>query len=191
MINNNNSISLVLSRTVRTPLFVALEQAAVITMLAVAVALAMVAIHAIGFPLYRFNPMHITLYWMLFRRQRTNLFVLTLAFALPIFSQLVSGHPVLLKSVAIGIELFTYGYIFNLLYLNKSQPLLFAFLVSQIFGKLTYYLMKWTFVKAGWLKDQLVATDISQQLLSAFLIGVLVVLLSKISDAKNNRMNKD
>lgn len=91
---------------------------------------------------------------------------IVLAITLPLFSYLVSGHPVILKMMLISFEL-----LFNILifdYINKKiKNPVFSILFAVLISKAIYYLFKYFLILSGFLKMSVVSTSLWIQLLVA------------------------
>ena len=126
--------------------------------------------HALSAPLYLFEPMRIALFVsILFLTDRKNAYIL--AITLPIFSYIVSGHPVLVKNVIIAIELFTNVFIlFHLL--DKKVNYFYSCFISIIASKILYYGLKYLVIFQGLLSTNLVDTSFIVQLLIACLLSL-------------------
>ena len=68
--------------------------------------------HSIGLPLYKLNPMHWVIYLAILFRKPSDISIVVLAFALPFTSLFLTGHPLVFKSVIMGVELSIYGILF-------------------------------------------------------------------------------
>lgn len=169
-----------------------MEKAAVLKrdLLADAVALAFVLVvpalsHLTAIPFYLIDPMRIAaLGVLLTTRDRKN--SLVLAILLPVFSMLVSGHPVFPKCLLISVELGS-----NVLLLTwfsriasrlwSSRPGLttgVAAFASIFVSKGLYYLLKLAVISVGWLQMDLVSTALWIQLVVALCISLVFALVA-------------
>lgn len=96
------------------------------------------ASHLFNIPVYYIEPMRIMLVLALLFSSRWNAFAL--AIALPLFSFLVSGHPMPLKMLIIMAELLFNAWLFLLFHRNTKKPFLSAF-SSIILSKMFCYAM--------------------------------------------------
>lgn len=123
------------------------------------------ASHLTGVPFYFIEPMRIMLVVALIFTSRSNAYILALA--LPVFSFLVSGHPVPIKMMIIMAELLLNVWLFIKIFQLTRKPFISMFsaiIGSKIFCYLTYWIVfSWAFV-----------VDESQMV---FLIAQLVVSL--------------
>jgi hypothetical protein len=95
--------------------------------------------HLFAFPLYFIEPMRIMVILAMVHTHRNNAFIL--AFSLPLFSFLVSGHPILIKAFIISIELIIMVGAFFLLkkYIHNFAAIFSAIVIS----KLAYFALKY------------------------------------------------
>ena len=130
--------------------------------------------HWLSYPLYYFEPMRIALFTSIFIfPDRRNAYFL--AITLPLFSFLVSGHPVAIKNVIMAVELI--ANIFFLFYLsNKIKNSFVVCLLSILISKLLYYGLKYVAIFCGLLTRSIVDTPILVQSLVAVVLSVIFVL---------------
>jgi len=106
------------------------------------------AAHLTGIPFYFIEPMRIMLVVALIFTSRSNAYILALA--LPVFSFLVSGHPVPVKMLIIMAELVLNVRLFISLFHKTRKPFISMFsaiIGSKIFCYLTYWIVfSWAFV---------------------------------------------
>ncbi len=133
--------------------------------------------HLIGFPLYLIEPMRIMLILAMVHTGKSNAMIIALT--LPVFSFLISGHPVMLKMMLIAVELLANVWLFYFLAkkLNKVFP---AILLSIIASKLIYYTLKFSLIHLAFLDSGLVSTPIYIQVIMTFVFsGYLYLFLRK------------
>ena len=136
--------------------------------------------HLVGVPLYYLDPMRFFLLLGFFlTTNKTNAVIL--AITIPLFSWLVSGHPVLPKAFLISIELLTN--VLLLAYFIKSSKisLLPSLIISIVLSKLIYYLFKFVFIQTGILEMEMIATDLYIQLITLFLLSTVMWLIFRKS----------
>lgn len=127
--------------------------------------------HLIGFPLYLLGPMRIVvLSSLLILGNKKNAYIL--AFTIPLFSFMVSGHPVFPKNLLITIELIANLFLFLTINKNVGYTFISMFL-SIILSKLFYYGLKYLIVLLGLLEMDIVSTPILIQLVVALSISIL------------------
>jgi hypothetical protein len=89
--------------------------------------------HMLAFPLYFIEPMRIMVILAMVHTHRNNAYLLALA--LPLFSFVMSGHPILVKAVIISLELMVMAGVFYLLkkYLHIFAAIFSAIIISKVF----------------------------------------------------------
>lgn len=133
--------------------------------------------HHLAFPLYMLDPMRIVIFTsILLSKNKYNSYIM--AATIPLFSYFVGGHPVLLKSAIIGVELLVNITLFWML-LKKWQNVFITTFISIILAKAIYYASKFIFVEMGWLQMDLFSTPIYVQGLVALFISVVMHALFK------------
>jgi hypothetical protein len=155
---NNNTLSIATPRTIITDIGVLL-----------AIYLVPGLSHLVEVPLYYFDPMRFFLLLGFFLTANRNN-ALLLAVTIPLFSWLVSGHPILLKAFLISVELLTNVLILSYLVKSTKLSLFFSLIISIFLSKIAYYFLKFVVIQTGLLDMELIATDLLIQL------GVLVFL---------------
>jgi len=104
--------------------------------------------HVFDWPLYMLEPMRLMLIIALAHSSKANAYVL--AFTLPIFSYLISGHPFLGKMLIITAELLINVFLFYSfvkLFRNTFSAMLFSIILSKLFCYLMYFwFFSFTFV---------------------------------------------
>jgi hypothetical protein len=119
--------------------------------------------HSIGLPLYKLNPMHWVIYFVILFRKPSISSIIVLAIALPLTSNMLTGHPIAIKSLIMGFELVVYGLIFISLIKYFNLAPIFAYLISQFSGHIAYYGLKYIFIKADLIDSLLISTSIILQ----------------------------
>ncbi|HSW68442.1 MAG TPA: hypothetical protein VLH16_07670 [Bacteroidales bacterium] len=132
--------------------------------------------HLIGFPLYLVEPMRIMLILAMVHTTKRNAYLL--AITLPLFSWLVSGHPVLFKMGIIAAELVLNVWLFYFLANRfKNRPV--AILLSIVLSKGVYYLMKFGLLSAALLEGSLVSTPLYFQAIITLIFTGYIFLWSR------------
>lgn len=117
--------------------------------------------HLTSLPIYLIEPMRIMLILSLAHTRKQNAYLLALT--LPLFSFLISSHPVLPKMLLISAELIINAFLFILL--SKAMKNIFlTSLISIVASKLVYYSAKFILISAMVLDSQLVSTPIIIQI---------------------------
>lgn len=128
--------------------------------------------HILPIPVYLIDPMRILVFTtFLLTKNSSNTYIL--AFSIPIFSMLVTGHPIFFKSILIAIELSS-----NLFFLifglkKKIMPMSIKIILSIFMSKIIYYGMKFVLLSLGWLEGNLISTGIGFQLTT--ILGITLV----------------
>jgi hypothetical protein len=134
------------------------------------------ASHLFNIPIYYIEPMRVMLVFALLFSSRWNAFALALA--LPLFSFLVSGHPMPLKMIIIMAELLLNAWLFLFFYRNAKMPFLSTF-GSIIISKVFCYLMYMIFFSVAFLKAEAASAFLLAQLLLSVVMSSIVWLIVK------------
>lgn len=127
--------------------------------------------HLIGFPLYLLDPMRIVvLSSLLLLGNNKNAYILALT--IPLFSFIISGHPVFPKNLLISIELVT-NLIFFVLINKRISNTFISMFSSIVISKLFYYVLKYVIVLYGILEMEIISTSLLIQLIVALSISIL------------------
>ena len=132
--------------------------------------------HLISLPLYFIEPMRLMLVLALVHTHKNNAYILALT--LPLFSYLISGHPVLPKMILITSELSLNVFLFYLLS-SKMKPVFPAILLSIIISKLAYYLIKYILINMAIIHSGLISTPIFIQLITTLVFSTYLYLVMK------------
>ncbi len=134
--------------------------------------------HLLALPVYLIEPMRLMLVLALVHTNRQNGYLLALT--MPLFSFIISGHPVFAKMVLIAAELSLNVFLFYLL--SKRMKYIFpAIFLSIVLSKAVYYLLKFALIQLAILDTGLVATPLIIQLAMAVVFsGYLAVFYKKV-----------
>lgn len=134
--------------------------------------------HLAPFPLYYLDPMRLLLFSAyLMCRNKNNAFLL--AATIPLFSSLVTGHPVFYKAILISIELLINIACFVWMIKKvKWHPGVVIF-IAAVISKICYYLCKYIFLRIGLLTGELKATDLDIQLYTITGLSLLFAIFYK------------
>jgi hypothetical protein len=116
--------------------------------------------HMLSFKLYLIEPMRLMIVLALVHTNRKNAYLLALT--LPIFSFLISAHPVLIKTMLISAELVVNVALFYLLV--KRIHVLPAIFLSIWLSKIFYYGLKYLAILTVLPGDSLIGTPLLIQL---------------------------
>jgi hypothetical protein len=134
--------------------------------------------HLSPFPLYYLDPMRVLLF-AAYLISRNNGNALILAATIPIFSSLVTGHPVFYKSLLISFELLiNLGCFIWMVRQLKWHPGV-IFFIAAVVSKICYYLFKYIFLETGLLTGSLKATDLDIQLYTVTGLSLLFAFFYK------------
>ena len=132
--------------------------------------------HFLSIPLYLAEPMRIMVIFALFYTTPCNAYIL--AFTLPVFSYVVSAHPVFLKTLLISMELSLNVWLFYTLQKYFRKPYL-SVLISIITSKIVYYLLKFILISALLLNSGLISTPLYIQTLMTLVFCLYAYLFVK------------
>jgi len=86
-----------------------------------------------------------------------------IAFTLPLFSFLLSGHPIYPKVIIVAVELITFVFLFYNLKKNIGSTF-WAMLLSIIISKTIYYGLKYLLIEMTLLQSAIISTPIGIQI---------------------------
>lgn len=135
--------------------------------------------HFFALPIYFIEPMRLMLILAIAHTSKKNAYFL--AATLPIFSFVVSAHPVFLKTLLISGELLVNVWLF--FFLTKKLTNKFgAMLISIALSKIAYYAIKFALLSFVLLEGSLVSTPILIQLLTMVLFSGYILLMKNNID---------
>lgn len=131
--------------------------------------------HIGNYPLYLIEPMRIMLIVAIMYTSKRNAYII--AFTLPVFSFLLTQHPVFYKTIIMTMELVLNIWLFYYLS-NKFKNYFVAILTSILASKAVYFVLLYGLVNLRLLESDLISTPIYFQLIltlvfSSFLYVVL------------------
>lgn len=137
--------------------------------------------HLLSFPLYLLDPMRIVLIIALVHSGKNNAYVL--AATLPLFSFMVSGHPILPKMFLIGGELALNVWLFFFLRsrlekLTRGNLFLPAAL-SILLSKAVYYLAKFSLIGFAVIDSDLISTPLWLQAVTLVTLSLYLSIFMK------------
>lgn len=138
----------------------------------VAIYLVPVFSHLFAIPLYYAEPMRLMLVLSIMFTSKRNAFVI--AATLPIFSMLVSGHPVFYKALIMSGELLLNVFLFYVI-ADKIKNKFASMALSIALAKGAYYGLKILFLQFALMSGALIATPIVIQ------FGVVLVFSAMIT----------
>jgi hypothetical protein len=140
--------------------------------------------HVFKIPVYYIEPMRVMLVLALLYSSRRNAFAL--AVVLPLFSYLVSGHPVPIKMMIIMAELVLNAWLFLYFYRKTGRSFLSAF-SSIIISKVFCYTMYLAVFSMAFVKAEAETAFLLAQLILTLLLSSLVWI---ITHGRNSRIGK-
>lgn len=129
--------------------------------------------HLISLPVYFIEPMRLMLVVALVHTSKRNAYLIALT--MPIFSFLISGHPLLPKMMLIAFELSLNVFLFyTLLSLTKRRfP---SILLSIVLSKMVYYLIKFGLIQFAVIDSGLISTPLIIQTITALVFSFYLFL---------------
>lgn len=129
--------------------------------------------HLFALPIYFIEPMRLMLILAIAHTSKKNAYFL--AATLPIFSFVVSAHPVFLKTLLLSGELLVNVWLFFLLS-ERIKNKFGAMVISIAISKMAYYVIKFTLLSFVLLQGSLISTPILIQMVTMFLFGGYIFL---------------
>lgn len=131
--------------------------------------------HMLSFPLYYAEPMRIIVILAIAHTTKRNAYLL--AFTLPLFSLMATGHPIFYKSLLMSAELAINVFLFYQIS-KKIENKFFSMLISIILSKTIYYVFKFVLISFTVLKLDLISTPLLAQLfVSVAVSGYLFMVI--------------
>jgi hypothetical protein len=131
---------------------------------------------ASGIPVYLAEPTRIMLILAIVHTKWQNAYILALL--MPLFSLLISGHPLLFKTLPMALELIFNAWLFYYLF-GKMKKAFFAMLLSILISKILYYGLKYLVIKTGLLDMELISTPIYLQFITMTVFSTYTGLFYK------------
>ncbi|MCF8239899.1 MAG: hypothetical protein K9J16_00830 [Melioribacteraceae bacterium] len=138
--------------------------------------------HLFALPIYYIEPMRIIVILSLAHGHKSNSYLLALT--LPIFSFLVSTHPVFIKSGLISVELIFNVFLFYFIYRETANKLM-AISISIIASKIFYYAIKFILISTAVLETKLIATPILIQIGIIIALSIYICIFLNIKNRNN------
>ncbi len=130
--------------------------------------------HLVSLPIYFIEPMRMMIVFALVHTNKQNAYLLALT--LPIFSFLVSAHPVFPKMLLITFELSLNVFLFYL-FSKKMKHIFPAIFASIVLSKMVYYLIKFGMISFAIINSSLVSTPIIIQVITTTVFSGYVYLV--------------
>ena len=132
--------------------------------------------HLLSLPVYYIEPMRLMLILAIVHTSYKNAYII--AFTLPLFSFLVSGHPSYLKTSLIMGELVLNVFLFNQFMKIFKMGFVTAIL-SIIISKLFYYTFKFALIQFSFLNSELISTPVYFQILMMIVFSFYIFIQYK------------
>lgn len=132
--------------------------------------------HLIKLPVYLIEPMRLMLIFALVHTNKKNAYLIALT--MPIFSLLISGHPLLPKMMLITFELSLNVFLFYFL-VKKIKRTFPSILISIVLSKAIYYLIKFIMIKFTILNTGLISTPLYIQLITTLIFSIYLFIFFK------------
>lgn len=129
--------------------------------------------HLISLPVYFIEPMRLMLVIALVHTNKMNAYLIALT--MPVFSFLISGHPILPKMILIAFELSLNVFLFYVL-LNKIKRLFPSILLSIVLSKAVYYLAKFGMIQFAIIDSGLISTPLFIQVITVVVFSSYLFL---------------
>lgn len=128
-----------------------------------------------GIPFYLVDPMRVWVLTALVFTNKPNTFILSIG--LPLLSHFAGGHPHIVKTLLLSIELLLN--VSLLYYFAKKWTLFWGVLASIVLSKFIYYSLKFASLHFGWIQGELLSTPLWIQLIITILLSFYFSLFYK------------
>ena len=118
--------------------------------------------HLFNIPFYLFEPMRLMLILAIAHTSKRN--AILIALTLPLFSYLISGHPIPPKALIMAVELMLNVLLFYY-FARRIRNYFGAMILSVLASKVVYYTMKYAILYYGILQGELFSTPVYLQLI--------------------------
>ncbi len=132
--------------------------------------------HLFALPVYFIEPMRLMLILAIAHTSKKNAYIL--AATLPIFSFIVSAHPVFIKTLLISGELLLNVWLFFFIS-EKIKNKFGSMLLSVGLSKIAYYILKFALLSAVLLEGSLVSTPLEIQAIMMIVFSGYIFLMKK------------
>lgn len=136
--------------------------------------------HFFSIPVYMIDPMRIIILLSVIHTSNRNAYLIALT--LPLFSFLISSHPVAVKSLLITSELVLNIWLFYEIYKKLSNKFAVMF-ISILVSKIYYYLAKSILVSTGIQQGELFSTPVYLQIAIALILSGYLYFISRVKSA--------
>ncbi len=129
--------------------------------------------HLLSLPVYLIEPMRLMLILAMVHTSKSNAYLLALT--LPLFSLVISGHPVFPKMLLIAFELSLNVFLFYLM-AKRIKSVFPAILLSIVISKVLYYALKFLLIQVAVIETGLITTPILIQVVMTFIFSLYLYL---------------
>jgi hypothetical protein len=129
--------------------------------------------HLFAVPIYYAEPMRLMLVLSIMFTSKKN--VMLIAFTMPLFSMLVSGHPVFYKALIMSGELLLNVILYFVL-VERVKNKFTSMILSITLSKVAYYGLKILLLQLALMSGDLIATPVVFQLGVIFVYSLLIML---------------
>ncbi len=136
----------------------------------------------LNLPVYLIEPMRLMLILAIAHTTKFN--ACLLALVMPFFSLLISGHPLIFKTLPMVFELVLNVWLFFFLVKKIKEPF-FAMLLSILISKLVYYGLKYLVIITGLLDMELISTPIYIQLVMMVIFSGYIKVVQLLGQRKS------
>jgi hypothetical protein len=130
--------------------------------------------HLFSVPLYLAEPLRVFVILSLIHTRKENAFILALT--LPLFSFLISGHPIMLKMLIIIFELGLNAFLFIVL-TKRLNNVFLSMLLSIALSKMFFYGVQYLFITATWIDPAMVEHPIVPQIVLTIALSLYAILI--------------
>ncbi len=128
----------------------------------------------VGYPLHTLDPMRMMIILAFAFTPRWNGWVL--AIALPAAAFFLGAHPPMAKAILMGLELLLNVWLFWYLY-DKTKSSILSILISIVFSKVFYYILKYLCINQGWLTGNIMDTGLEIQLITTLVFTLFIFIV--------------
>jgi hypothetical protein len=130
--------------------------------------------HLLSFPLYLLEPMRIMVVFSIAHTSKRNTYLIALT--LPLFSLLVSAHPLFYKTILIAFELTLNVYVFYA-FDRRLNSKFVVMMLSVLISKMFYYGVKLLLINLSLLETGLISSPLHLQLVVVTVLSAYIHFL--------------
>jgi hypothetical protein len=137
-----------------------------------------------GYPFHILDPMRMMIILAFAFSPRWNAWLLALL--LPFASYFLGAHPTLTKTSLMAIELLLNVWLFWYL-LDRTRMALLSILISIVFSKTVYYLLKYFCIQLGWLGGSVISTPLEKQVITTLAFSAFLTIVYLVNGRPKRR----